>query len=213
MFDRGASMSFHAPMLVRRLAACLVIVLASTACGGGGGSDESSASDASSGASDPTGQATALDCKSYCDTITANCTSGNAQYASVQQCQSTCDAFTLGDEADRDGNTLGCRVYHADAAKGEPAMHCTHAGPGGAGQCGSNCEGFCTIAGEACPGTFADDAACLSACADFSDSEPFDAGDKAGDSLACRLYHLTVATEDPDKHCAHIVSDSPTCGG
>lgn len=205
-------MFIHVRMSPRRLLASLVLVL-TTACGDGGAADTGGSSDDSSAASDPTEQATALDCKSYCATITANCTSNNAQYASLQQCQGTCDAFTLGDEADRDGNTLGCRVYHADVAKGDPAMHCTHAGPGGAGQCGRNCEGFCTIAAAACPGTYADAAACMSACAGFGDSEPFDASDQAGDSLACRLYHLTVATEDPTNHCPHILPDSGPCGG
>lgn len=208
-------MSLHAPrMRLARLAPCLVLLL-TAACGDGDGegTEPVTASDPSSGASDPTEQATALDCKSYCATITANCTSANAQYASLQQCQTTCDAFAMGDEADREGNTLGCRVYHVDAAKGDPAMHCTHAGPGGAGQCGSNCEGFCTIAAHACPGSYADDAACMSACADFSDAEPFDASDLAGDTLACRLYHLTVATEAPDIHCPHILPKSSTCGG
>ena len=199
-------------MLPRRLALAVVLVFTPT-CGGGGGSSESADSSGSSAASEPTGGPTALDCKSYCATITNNCSSANAQYASLQQCQSTCAAFEIGSETDRDGNTLGCRVYHADVAAGEPGMHCTHAGPGGAGQCGSNCEGFCTIAALACPGSFADDAACMTACAGFNDSEPYDAGDKAGDSLACRLYHLTVATEAPDIHCPHILPDSPPCGG
>ena len=116
-------------------------------------------------------------------------------------------------EADRDGNTLGCRVYHTDAAAADPAMHCTHAGPGGAGQCGSTCEGFCAVADLACPGTFTDGEMCASACAGYSNSEPFDAGDVAGDTLACRLYHATVATEAPAVHCAHILPDSATCGG
>lgn len=183
-----------------------------TACESGTGDDTGSSSAAATDA-EPTGGPTALDCKSYCETITGNCTSANAQYASLQQCQSTCVAFTVGDESDRDGNTLGCRVYHADAAASDPGMHCTHAGPGGAGQCGSNCEGFCAVAASACAGTFADAAACMSACAGYDPGEPYDAGDKAGDSFACRMYHLTVATEDPVGHCPHILPDSLPCGG
>lgn len=67
-------------------------------------------------------------------------------------------------------------------------------------------------AAEASPGTSADDAACMTACADLSDAEPFDAGDRGGDTLACRLDHLTVATEDPVDHCPHILPKSSTCG-
>lgn len=187
-----------------------LLCLALVSCSDGTPAD---ASTSASSTGDPTGGATALDCKSYCTTITGNCTAANAQYATIQQCQSTCAGLELGAETDRDGDTLGCRVYHADAAASDPDMHCSHAGPGGNGQCGANCDGFCGLAAYACPGTFADDAACRSACADYDDSEPYDAGDKVGDSLACRLYHLTVATEDPDAHCPHILPDSGPCGG
>jgi len=38
------------------------------------------------------------------------------------------------------------------------------------------------------------------------------AGDRGGDTLACRLDHLTVATEDPVDHCPHILPKSSTCG-
>lgn len=53
----------------------------------------------------------------------------------------------------------------------------------------------------------------MSACAAFSDSEPFDAGDRVGNTLACRLYHVSVATESPTVHCPHILPDSGPCGG
>ena len=44
-------------------------------------------------------------------------------------------------------------------------------------------------------------------------TEPYDAGDVAGNTFACRLYHLTVATTLPDAHCPHIQPTSATCGG
>ena len=87
------------------------------------------------------------------------------------------------------------------------------AGPGGADVCGSNCDGFCTIAADACPGTFADDAACQAACAGYDKVEAYDAADMAGDSFACRLYHLTVASTPLAMHCPHILPDSVPCGG
>ena len=82
---------------------------------------------------------------------------------------------------------------------------------GGNGQCGTNCQGFCTIAVRACPAVYSDEAACESTCAGFSDAEAYDASDVSGDTLACRLYHLTVATVYAADHCPHIAAVSDTC--
>lgn len=175
---------------------------ATTATGTGG----STTSSTSTGGADP-------DCQTYCDTIAANCTDANTQYASMEACMGACAAFDLGTAADTSGNTVGCRTYHAGAAAMDAAVHCVHAGPGGAGACGTNCEGFCAIAKAACTGAnqqFADDAECATACAAFDDTEPYDATDAAGATLACHLYHLTVASSDAasaDTHCGHIVDD------
>ena len=35
--------------------------------------------------------------------------------------------------------------------------------------------------------------------------------DVDGDTLACRLYHASVATQDPVTHCPHVVPASPVC--
>lgn len=175
---------------------------ATTATGTGGAT-----SSTSTGGSDP-------DCQTYCDTIMANCTGENAQYASAESCMGACAAFDVGTAADTSGNTVGCRSYHAGAAEADAATHCVHAGPGGAGACGTNCEGFCAIAASACTDAnqqFADDAACMTACMAFDDSEPYDASDAAGATLACHLYHLTVAATDAasaDTHCGHIIEDA-----
>lgn len=182
-----------------------------TACPGGssGTADESTGDTAESTL--PTGGEVNFDCDGYCTRITANCTAGNAQYSNKETCLSTCAYFDMGSESDMSGNTLGCRLYHAGAAQADPDTHCTHAGPGGNGQCGSNCEGFCTIATGTCAADWPDTPACLAACMDIGDAEPYDAGDVGGNSLACRIYHLTVATMLPDDHCAHTLPMSETC--
>lgn len=170
------------------------------------------AAETTAGTAEPTtGGAADVTCADYCTAITANCTAANAQYSAMDTCMGSCKAFDVGTAADMAGNTLGCRLYHAGAAKADPATHCTHAGPGGAGVCGADCDGFCAIAADACPGTFADDAACQAACAMYDATESYDASDVAGDTLACRLYHLTVATTLPADHCAHILPDSAPC--
>ena len=150
-------------------------------------------------------------CDSYCATITMNCGGEFTQYGSPEMCQGACAAFPPGVPGEMANNTLACRSYHAEAAAMANDVHCTHAGPGGDGACGSNCEGFCGIAGKYCPEAWADTDACLTACAGFNTAERYDASDIAGDTFACRLYHLTAATIDPATHCGHIKGDSPVC--
>ncbi len=47
--------------------------------------------------------------------------------------------------------------------------------------------------------------------AGFAPDPPFDASDLDGDSIECRLYHLTAASIAPDVHCPHIGVTSVTC--
>lgn len=185
-------------------------VLLLTACPPSSG-DTDDESSGESAATTPTGGEVNFDCDGYCTRITANCTAANAQYLNKETCLSTCAFFAMGSESDMAGDTLGCRLYHAGAAQTDPQAHCTHAGPGGNGQCGANCDGFCTIATGACAADWPEVATCLTTCATFGDAEPFDAGDVSGDTLACRLYHLTVATMFPDDHCPHTLPASETC--
>lgn len=142
----------------------------------------------------------------------ANCSSPQQQYTDLQTCLTACASFPVGSLSDTSGDTLGCRAYHAMAAQQNPAVHCEHAGPLGGGQCGaSECEGFCDIATDACPTQWPALATCTSACANFKNMEPFDVTDTAGNSLACRMYHLEAALSQPAAHCGHTVANSPTC--
>ncbi len=155
-------------------------------------------------------------CIDYCELMTRNCTGDIAQYTDTSACQATCGAMPLGDHASPTANTIACRTFQAAIAEDEllSPMVCTRAGPGGDGTCGSNCESFCTIALDLCggrPGVFPDFGVCMNECALFSAAEPYDASDIAGDTFACRLYHLTAASTVPEVHCAHIGRQSPLC--
>jgi len=153
-------------------------------------------------------------CQDYCELAMRNCTGDVAQYTDLSTCRATCAAMPLGDPASPTGDTVACRTFQASLAE-DPAAHaCTKAGPGGAGTCGDDCASFCSLAFELCagrPGMYADPATCLSACAGFSKTEVYDASDIAGDTFACRLYHLTAASADPATHCSHIGVQSPVC--
>jgi hypothetical protein len=175
-----------------------------------------------------------LDCPTYCSTIAANCTGANTQYQNDDHCTATCAKFDKGTSADMGGqNTLGCRLYHAQNAmiSAMPDVHCPHAGPGGAAistanpqpaVCGDACTSFCSLEISICgsldapltgiPAQYQNMAACMTACGGattgFNKSKPLVAGatNSSGDSLACRLYHLTnaaISASNATTHCPH----------
>ncbi len=84
-------------------------------------------------------------------------------------------------------------------------------GEGGMGGAGGamvpdDCAGYCEIMAANCADTYADEAACLAACAEF----PTDGavGDAGGNTLQCRIYHAGVAgMMDPVVHCPHAGPD------
>ena len=191
----------------------LVSVIAGLALAACGGDDGGATVDGPPGGN-PDSPPAQLSCASYCGAIQANCTGTNAQFGTAAACMATCATWTVGTTADQMGNTLGCRTYHAGAAAGSPAVHCTHAGPGGDGFCGSNCEGFCTLVQGVCTGAnevYADAPECMTACAGFATSPPYSAEVQGGDSFACRLYHATVASTLPNDHCSHPGEVSLPC--
>jgi len=97
----------------------------------------------------------------------ANCTATNAQYPDMAHCLGSCAAFTVGTSTvnDTTGDTLGCRIYHANASAGatNAPLHCPHAGPGGdlisattpPTYCsgGDFCTNFCTLEIATCGST------------------------------------------------------------
>lgn len=162
----------------------------------------------------------ALSCSAYCSELASHCTGTNQQYASTDSCMAVCATFALGTTADTMGATLGCHFYHGGApAMSDPVTHCPHAGPLGGGQCGTDCDNFCSEAMAVC-GTqatppYANAAACMTACAAFKPTSmvPYNATVMSGDSLACRMYHLTAASAagGATTHCPHIGAMSAVC--
>lgn len=153
-------------------------------------------------------------CAMYCAAMMSSCLGVDAQYPSLDSCLGACAGLPPGVPGETSGNSLSCRTYHAGMASLSPEVHCVHAGPGGAGACGQNCDGFCAIATAICPGEHPSLDGCLADCAGFMDTEPYNTEDAAGDTLACRLYHLTIAATSPgdaEVHCGHTIAQSPTC--
>lgn len=182
--------------------------------GGGTGGGSTTTTTTTTGGGGEGGGAAGATCASYCASIGANCTAGNQQYGDTTQCLAACAAFEQGEPGATSGNSLECRQYHADFAANDPAAHCGHAGPLGTDGCeGANgsCDGFCAIAMAECSNIYETLAACLTDCALNDDTVGYNQSVTSGDSLACRMYHLTVAIGTPDPHCTHIQSTDTTC--
>lgn len=69
-------------------------------------------------------------CDTFCATVQANCTGGNQQYSDSVDCHQKCATFsTAGQDGDATGNTVQCRIYHAQLSAGSPVTHCPHTRP------------------------------------------------------------------------------------
>jgi hypothetical protein len=122
------------------------------------------------------------------------------------------------------GTNLQCRRYHVTVARQDAAAaatHCPHAVTG-AGQCGSNCEAFCSLVMGACTGTnsqYASPSACMSACGSWPATNATMI--TGGNSVFCRFYHASVASTSSSnaaQHCPHAgpsqqMDANHPCGG
>ncbi len=154
-----------------------------------------------------------LSCERYCSLLETNCTELNAQYPDEATCLRYCAdeaRLPIGTLDDREGNTVGCRIYHADVAADDPDLHCPHAGPSGGDVCGTWCDNYCHLAETACTGELAlypERAACELACIAIPTTGT--AGDPSGNTIQCRIYHLGIASgpDMPMTHCPHGAVD------
>jgi hypothetical protein len=75
-------------------------------------------------------------CRSYCGSAMENCLNANGLFPSADACLDACftilDAGVAGDEV---GNTVECRVTHAEAAAADPSTHCPAAAVEGSTLC------------------------------------------------------------------------------
>jgi hypothetical protein len=155
-------------------------------------------------------------CHEYCDLVMGACTGTNAVYTTKDICLGVCAQLDAGDGEDTQGNNISCRAYWADQATGEPTDNCLKAGPGGGGQCGSDCEAYCQLFPKVCPDDYAykSTADCLTFCGALANQTTFDVvRDHGGDTIECRLVHTSSATLLPKDHCKHatISPEEPWC--
>jgi hypothetical protein len=162
---------------------------------------------------DPALDQTDAPCDRYCDRAIENCQGQDAVYTSKDVCLSLCASMPPGDPGATTGHSAQCRLHAAELAPAEPSFYCPGAGPGGNGVCGDNCETFCQMIELVCTGEntgYADRDACLTDCAAVPDLGTFSLDPAPrGATIQCRLYHLTNATFEPDRHCSHALGASP----
>jgi hypothetical protein len=148
--------------------------------------------------------------------VQESCTGTSAQYASQVACLAVCEQLPAGTAGATSGNSVQCRIGRAQlaATTGEATNYCFSAGPGGGGVCGTDCEGYCTVMTGKCS-QFSSVNQCRTACASVPDlSLPprnlrYDVSQQSGDSLQCRLFHVSAASVDPVGHCAHAAGAAP----
>jgi len=134
-------------------------------------------------------------CEDYCNDSITVCRDGNAQYASLGECLTTCSGYaTTGDEGDTKGDTLQCRVYHLSVAETDPELHCPHSGPTGAGMCVdevSDCDRYCAQMHESCQGS-ASPYESHTECEDTCANDIRAAQEETGNTVLCRINVLNA---------------------
>jgi hypothetical protein len=154
-------------------------------------------------------------CEQYCSAVMSNCTGAFAVYTSYDTCLSVCVDLPAGQPGDRNINSVQCRLHAALIAGDEVPHYCPIAGPGGNGECGTNCEGLCGLRAQICA-QYADVAvdACLRSCSQINDLGTYSTdpnlGQYGGPHVQCRLYHVSAAAvDDAEDHCLHVDGASP----
>jgi hypothetical protein len=160
------------------------------------------------------------DCTTYCTLLAKNCTGSNLEYIDDATCKAICTTFDPGKPGDNTGDSLTCRIFHAQAAALDPSFNCQQAGPLAGGGCADPCSAFCLrddilCAGITPPPYEGGVPECKAACAKYT----YLSGDllfPSGDTLNCRLYELELAYDPAnpnviEAHCPHTAAVSATC--
>jgi hypothetical protein len=155
------------------------------------------------------GEPATTTCADYCGRLAESCGESFAKVFADSQpsCVKLCSALAwpAGAANDSTGNTLACRMSNATRALAEPTS-CEPASYTGGNVCGSLCEVYCFMQDQICTKAglpqFPDAATCMTACATYDARGAFHAA--SGNTLQCRLYHLTAAAlQDVATHCPH----------
>jgi hypothetical protein len=171
------------------------------------------------------GESSSALCDEYCETVMEACRGENAVYTGLETCLGVCAKLPPGDRLEpRSENSVACRLREARLAlEIEPGNHCRYAGPGGHERCGDNCEAYCSLLEQSCANEFGEMEDCAQICGGMRDRGRIDVDtDHEGNTVQCRLVHVSSATVLPETHCRHSrayptewcideLEASPTC--
>ncbi|HEX4339068.1 MAG TPA: hypothetical protein VH062_24340 [Polyangiaceae bacterium] len=151
-------------------------------------------------------------CKKYCKDVMGACVGDIAQYADMDTCLAVCGKIPEGEAHEPGGNTIGCRETQAGyALVGEPELYCDKAGPGGGGTCGTDCQSYCNLFAAICSDQYDPLPDCEESCKALRVDPVFNpVASYMGDTLNCRLVHISAASLDPTTHCQHARVVPPT---
>ena len=168
-------------------------------------------------------QEAAPECAEFCRFNMAGCSGDFSVYESEKQCMAVCMALDPGKNRDREENTMGCRSWHTFNSLIDPESHCAHTAPGGDGHCGldapdktGNCVSYCSLLETACAAGFATKYGTQSACQVDCSTQPDAFGAKhdskyrvakgqTGNTLHCRLLHVSRALSDAAAECTNAL--------
>ena len=157
---------------------------------------------------------TAPHCSDYCHIVDNACDDDKLRvYENDTQCMEVCSKLAPGNVSEQTGDTVGCRKTHAyNALLVAADTHCPHAGPGGAGVCGSDCPAYCKLFRAGCADVFATafgmandaNSKCETGCRALIGDDPLkysvaDAKASNGNPLSCRLLNAARALEKPEQ--------------
>lgn len=157
-------------------------------------------------------------CVAYCAQVAKACVGPSAVYASEAVCLAVCAKLPAGSPETPTGNTIACRADQARLAEttGEVKLYCPAAGPGGgsgedggAPLCGTNCDGYCSLMAAICSSIFPTPQTCLESCLSAPDIGGYNVAQMEGNTIQCRLYHVSAATQGADVHCPHASGITP----
>jgi hypothetical protein len=169
-------------------------------------------------------------CTNYCNTIMANCTGVNQQYADMANCLKVCSYIPAGAPTDQNVHSVGCLTNAAKGATANATMSqsaCFQAGPLTYGTCGNDCDTFCSVVSNNCPTAYKSMQDCEDTCGQFSRQVTFGMPGTYGtmftpgmdsnmtkDTLECRAYHLIIKGLPGalTAECPNAANMSAACG-
>jgi hypothetical protein len=158
-------------------------------------------------------------CETYCEEVEEKCAGQYQVYESRDTCRAVCARMEPGVNLTGNTNTLSCRMEILGRADFEAPSLCSQVGPGGHGACGTDCEALCKLRAQVCSTVQPGDVAitnpdrCETHCAALRSNDTLEVDrDQSGDTLQCRLVHISkaaIGAEQAEEHCAYSQVDAP----